>query len=105
VELGGNDILGGASPETFGADLQSLLARLVATDRRVLMFELPLLPFQNTFGRIQHDTCKRYGVDLLPRRLLAGAVALPGNADDGLHLSAQGHSWLAGRLSRMWLRV
>ena len=102
VELGGNDLLGGTSAARFGADLESLLVALAAADRRVLMFELPLLPLQNTFGRIQRKVCKKHGVTLLPRSILAGALALPGHATDGLHLSAQGHSWLAGRVGEMW---
>jgi len=103
VELGGNDLLGGAAPERFGTDLRSLLATLMSRDHRLLMFELPLLPFQNAFGRIQREACKEYGVTLVPRSILAGAIALPGHASDGLHLSAQGHSWLAARMSDMWL--
>jgi acyl-CoA thioesterase I len=102
VELGGNDLLGGTSAARFAADLESLLEALAAENRQVLMFELPLLPLQNTFGRIQWKVCKRHGVTLLPRSILAGALALPGNATDGLHLSAQGHRWLAGRLAATW---
>lgn len=105
VELGGNDLLAGTQPVRFDADLRSLLATLVRTDRQVLMFELPLLPLQNAFGRIQREVCAQYGVILLSRSLLAGAVALPGHADDGLHLSPQGHSWLADRVGEMWHRV
>jgi lysophospholipase L1-like esterase len=105
VELGGNDLLAGAEPARFGADLRSLLATLVGTDRQVLMFELPLLPFQNAFGRIQREACAQYEVTLLSRSLLAGAVALPGHAGDGLHLSPKGHSWLADRVGEMWRRV
>jgi lysophospholipase L1-like esterase len=105
VELGGNDLLAGAEPATFGADLRSFLGTLVRKDRRILMFELPLLPFQNAFGRIQREVCAQYGVGLLSRSLLAGAVALSGHAGDGVHLSRQGHSWLADRVSKMWLEV
>jgi lysophospholipase L1-like esterase len=43
-----------------------------------------------------------YGVGLIPRRVLAGAIALPGHAVDGLHLSNQGHRWLA-RMTAAWL--
>jgi acyl-CoA thioesterase-1 len=102
IALGGNDLLRGVSSSRFSADLQALLAEVSAKDRRVAMFELPLLPFQNAFGRIQRQACKRHGVTLLPRAILAGAVALPGHAVDGLHLSAQGHSWLAERVRRIW---
>lgn len=102
VELGGNDLLSRTSAATFETDLHSLLAAVVAQDRSVLMFELPLLPLQNAFGRIQREACRKYGVVLLPRSLLAGAVALPGHTNDGLHLSAAGHAWLAGRVGELW---
>jgi acyl-CoA thioesterase-1 len=104
VELGGNDLLGDATPAQFERDLRSLLSRLATGDRRVLMFELPLLPFQNRFGRIQRDVCSQYGVTLLPRSVLAGAIALPGHSIDGLHLSPRGHLWLCERVSKLWTR-
>lgn len=102
VELGGNDLLMGTTAAKFETDLRSLLTGLAAGDRRVFMFELPLLPFQNAFGRIQRRACREHGVRLLPRSILAGAVALPGHATDGLHLSPQGHSWLARRVGELW---
>jgi len=67
VELGGNDLLAGVAPARFETDLRSLLATLVRTDRRILMFELPLLPFQNPFGRSQREVCAQYRIILLPR--------------------------------------
>ena len=103
VELGGNDLLGGTTPARFGTDLRSLLEVVKTRDRYVLMFELPLLPFQNSFGRVQREACKEYGVTLVPRSLLAGALALPGHASDGVHLSTEGHSWLAERVGELWL--
>jgi lysophospholipase L1-like esterase len=102
VELGGNDLLGGTDPDAFARDLRSLLRAVAVGERRVVMFELPLLPFQNGYGRIQRRVCAEHGVDLLPRSLLAGAIALPGNARDGLHLSQQGHEWLADRVRLAW---
>ncbi len=102
VELGGNDLPAGVSPARFEADLRSLLAIVVSGPRRVLMFELPLLPFQNQYGRIQREVCRERGVTLIPRWVLSGALALPGHTDDGLHFSARGHAWLAQQLGRMW---
>jgi acyl-CoA thioesterase-1 len=102
VELGGNDLLADPSPERFARDLRSLLATLTAAGHRVVMFELPLLPFQNGYGRIQRAVCAEYRVDLLPRRFLAGAISLPGNTTDGLHLSSKGHAWLARRVADAW---
>jgi len=102
IELGGNDLLAGATPEQFQASLLSLLGILAATDRQLLMFELPLLPSQYSYGRIQRQTCNEYRVRLVPRSVLAGAVTLSGNTEDGLHLSAEGHRLLAAKVER-WL--
>ncbi len=102
IELGGNDLLGGTTPAQFAADLHALVLAVTGTERRVVMFELPLVPFQNEYGRIQREVSSLYGVALLPRSILAGAVALPGHASDGLHLSARGHSWVAMRGGQMW---
>jgi acyl-CoA thioesterase-1 len=104
VALGGNDLLGGATPAVFAADLRALLAGLVGPGRRILMFELPLLPFQNAYGRIQREACEEHGVRLLPRSILAGAVARPGHTIDGLHLSPRGHAWMADRVGALWGR-
>lgn len=103
VELGGNDLLSGAGPAAFGDALAAVLQRVSSEPERVtVMFELPLLPLQNRFGRIQRRVCDRLDVALIPRRVLAGAVALPGHTTDGLHLSREGHEWLARHVAA-WL--
>lgn len=103
VELGGNDVLVGSPPARFAADLRALLVAVGGQEHQVLMFELPLLPFQAEYGRIQRREARAHGVALLPRPLLAGAVALPGHTTDGLHLSPRGHSWLARRVGDLWV--
>ena len=102
IELGGNDLLGGATVESFADSLRRLLRRVATGDRSVFMFELPLLPFQNQYGQIQRQVSSEFGVRLIPRRVLAGAVAWPGHTTDGLHLSATGHEWLAQKMAG-WL--
>ena len=99
IELGGNDLLGGADVDDFEKDLRGLMASVMKPDRSVVMLELPLLPLQNRFGSVQHKVCAELGVSLIPRRILAGAIALPGHSTDGLHLSETGHRWLAERLA------
>jgi lysophospholipase L1-like esterase len=103
VELGGNDVLARGTPQRFGSDLDFLLNAAVGDGRKILMFELPLMPLQNTLGRVQREVCRKHGVTLLPRSLLAGAVALPNHTTDGLHLSARGHAWLAEHVASFWL--
>ncbi len=100
IELGGNDILGGATPAELARDLRHLLERVSAPDRTLVMFELPLLPLQNAYGRAQRELASEFGVRLLPRRVLASAVAGPGRTIDGLHLSRAGHACLANEVAR-----
>jgi len=100
LELGGNDLLGGTDRARFGSDLRSLLAAVAARDRTVLMFELPLFPLQNSYGRAQRQICREYGVQLVPRFVLAGAVTLEGHTTDGLHLSPAGNAWLAAEVAK-----
>ena len=44
VEIGGNDVLGGTTPEEFTADLSNLLVHLSTPHRQVVMFELVRVP-------------------------------------------------------------
>jgi acyl-CoA thioesterase-1 len=98
VELGGNDLLGGTPVEAFAESHRRLFRQLTAEGRSIVMFELPLLPLQNRYGQVQRQVSSEYGVRLIPRRILAGAVTLPGHTTDGLHLSAAGHRWLAEKV-------
>jgi acyl-CoA thioesterase I len=98
IEIGGNDLLSGLPSGEFRKALAPLLATAGGPARSVVMFELPLLPLQNAYGEVQRDLSRRYGVTLLPRRLLAGVVAHEARTVDGLHLSPAGHEWLADRV-------
>lgn len=99
IELGGNDLLGGATAGEFRQDLTDLLGSMSQPGRSVAMFELPLLPLQNRYGEAQREVSASLNIPLIPRRVLAGAVAFPGHTTDGLHLSAEGHRWLANRVA------
>jgi lysophospholipase L1-like esterase len=100
VELGGNDLLSGTTTERFAADLRLLLSSVATSDHHVWMFELPLLPFQNAYGRVQRAACQEHGVVLIPRSVLAAAL---GHTTDGLHLSGEGQAQLANDVRRaLW---
>jgi lysophospholipase L1-like esterase len=107
ISIGGNDMLGKTSAEDFANDLDRLLA-LACGDpphrRTVLMQELPLIPGASAFGAAQRRLAARYGVVLIPKRLLAGVVLTDENVVDGLHLSAAGHEHMAEALAP-WLGV
>jgi hypothetical protein len=62
------------------------------------MFELPLFPLKNGYGVAQRTVARRYNAILIPRHVLARAVAFPEHRTDDLHLSPQGHEWLAQKM-------
>ena len=59
------------------------------------MFELPLPPLCNEYGRIQRRLASAYDVHLIPRRVLMGVLTENGATIDGTHLSNTGHRRLA----------
>jgi acyl-CoA thioesterase-1 len=99
IEIGGNDLLGNTSSGEFESGLRKLLDRVHGAGRQVLMFELPLLPLRNEYGRIQRRLAEEYGAVLIPKRVLAGAIGLRGGTLDGLHLSDEGHQSIARSVS------
>jgi acyl-CoA thioesterase-1 len=103
VELGGNGLLAQVGAERFATDLRALLELVCAPERRVLMFELPLLPFQTEYGRAQRALSREKQVALIPRYVLAGALTGPARTRDDLHLSPRGHEWLATRVEGILL--
>ncbi|MES2789474.1 MAG: GDSL-type esterase/lipase family protein [Planctomycetota bacterium] len=95
LEIGGNDLLGTTSLATYEQGLDRLLTRVATHDRTVIMFEIPLPPLCNEFGRIQRRVAARHGVPLIPKRLLMQILATPGHTLDSIHLSQAGHNQLA----------
>jgi len=96
VEIGGNDVLGGSSVTDFEAGLDDLLARLRRRDRQIVMFELPIPPLYEGFGRVQRKAASRHGVLLVPKRVLLSVIESAEATVDSLHLTQQGHDRMAG---------
>lgn len=96
VEIGGNDVLGGTSVSEFEAGLGLLLSRLIGPDRQVVMFELPVPPLYEGFGRAQRKVAARHGVLLVPKRILLSVIEAAEATVDSLHLTQQGHERMAG---------
>jgi acyl-CoA thioesterase I len=65
------------------------------------MFELPLLPFKNGFGRAQRTLARKYRIALIPKRYLTRVFALTGSTSDGLHLTSIGHIALANEVAAL----
>jgi len=104
VEIGGNDLLGRTGSPVFYRQLDQLLGKLKKGNHRIVMFELPLLPFWNAFGRDQRVLAEKYGVTLIPKSCLVGVFGSKDATLDGLHLSQKGHNRLA-RAVFGWLRI
>jgi acyl-CoA thioesterase-1 len=96
VEIGGNDLIGGGSVQAFEEGLDALLRATCRPGRQVAMFELPIPPFYERFGRVQRELASRHGVALIPKRILLSVVGAAEATVDSIHLSQQGHERMAG---------
>lgn len=101
LEIGGNDLLNRSGSAAFEQHLDNLLADLRAGGHDVWMFELPLFPFQNAYGRGQRAAARRHGTGLIPKRHFARVLGMDRGTLDGLHLTQQGHDEMARRVARM----
>ena len=101
IELGGNDLIAGEPSDVFAQELDTVLAKLAASGRTIIMFELPLLPDRIAYGRIQRRLASKYAVWLIPKRYLTAVLAGQDATSDGLHLTDVG----AGRMAALVARV
>lgn len=101
LEIGGNDLLGSTSSAQFADDLDSLLTHICTPGRQVIMFELPLPPFHNEYGRIQRTLAKKHNVSLVPKRVLLSVLAEGDATLDTIHLSPSGHKRMAAYVWRI----
>jgi len=98
LEIGGNDFFGEVT--TFPRRLDWLGASLQG-HRAILMFEMPLFPFQNAFGQAQREVAAKYGVILIPKRCLTAVWGSSGGTLDGLHFSQAGHNAMARMIAEV----
>lgn len=98
VEIGGNDLLGSTSSAGFARDLDALLDHVSAPGHQVIMFELPLPPFNHEYGRIQRTLARKHGVSLIPKRILLEILAAESSTLDTIHLSQAGHDRMARKV-------
>ena len=95
LEIGGNDLLGTSTPGQFEVELDALLDHLSQRSDAVIMFELPLPPLSNSWGRVQRRLAARYNVLLIPKRIFM-RVLTPSDATlDTIHLTQQGQELMA----------
>lgn len=101
LEIGGNDLLKRIGAAAFEQHLDALLADLRNGRHDVWMFELPLFPLQNAYGRAQRAAARRHDIGLIPRRHFARVLGMGNGTLDGVHLTQQGHDEMARRLAGM----
>ena len=95
LEIGGIDFLEMVGADRFQERLEALVLDLHRRGCRILMFELPLPPFWNAYGRAQRDVARANGVMLLPKHGFASVLGADGATSDGLHFSPAGHEAVA----------
>lgn len=95
LEIGGNDLLGSTSSDQFARDLDALLAHVSAPGRQIIMFELPLPPFNHEYGRIQRSLARKHHVSLIPKRIFLSVLTADGSTLDTIHLTQSGHDRMA----------
>jgi acyl-CoA thioesterase-1 len=98
LEIGGNDLLGGTTSKKFEAGLKTLLTAVCRPGRTVVMLELPLPPGYNRYGIAQRRLARKFGVLLVPKRILLGILIRDGATVDTIHLSPTGHRWMGDAL-------
>ena len=59
------------------------------------MFELPLPPFCNEYGRVQRSVAAKYNARLVPKRIFLSVIAGRDSTLDTIHLSQAGHQFMA----------
>lgn len=95
VEIGGNDMFGGSTPQQFAEDLQRLLADVIKTGNPLIMLELPVWPGGRPYARVQREVASRLRVEMIPKRGWAVVASGEGNTLDNVHLSGKGHRAMA----------
>ena len=102
IEIGGNDILAfGTDAGSFIKHLDVLVSLLRSKQHQVLMVELPLFPFQNSFGMAQRSIAVKYNVAMLPKRCFTEVLSTKNGTLDGLHLSQEGHDAMARIMAKV----
>jgi acyl-CoA thioesterase I len=103
VELGANDGLRGLDPKATGANLEAIVARLVAEKRAVLLAGMKAPPnlgadYGAAFDGLYPAIAERHGVALYPF-FLDGVVIDPAlNQEDGIHPNAAGVKAIVARI-------
>ena len=95
LEIGGNDLFGPTPIKEFRRDLDLILTELKSKGHQVAMFELPVLPWQWSYGRTQWELAIQHEVMVIPKRVMVSIFSKEGTTSDLAHLTAKGHKLMA----------
>ncbi len=95
LEIGGNDLFGPTPMNEFRRDLDLILSELTNRGHYVAMFELPVLPWQWSYGRAQRELAIKHDVLLIPKRVMVSVFSEEDTTSDLAHLTAKGHKLMA----------
>ena len=98
LEIGGNDLFGPTPYDEFERALKNILEVVTSQKRAVIMLELPLLPWQIKYGRIQRKLANQYNVVLIPKKVLAGVFSAKNATVDLAHLSPTGQKLMSEQI-------
>ncbi len=98
LEIGGNDALMGTPIEEYEEALTKLLTELQSSQRTIIMFEIPVLPWHLEYNRILRRLAAETGVILIPKRFMADIFAAKNSTLDLAHLSPTGHELMAEKV-------
>jgi lysophospholipase L1-like esterase len=98
LEIGGNDLFGPTPIKEFKQDLNQIISTLLKENHTVVMFELPILPWQYRYTRIQRELADKYRIPLIPKRFLAGIFSHKQATSDLAHLTETGHKLMADKV-------
>lgn len=98
LEIGGNDVFLGTSYEEFEKALQNILTKIAIDQHTVIMLEVPVLPWQIQYSRIQRKVAAEFNVTVIPKKFLAGIFSAKGATVDLAHLSPKGHELMAHQI-------
>ena len=82
----------------FMKDLEQILKTVSGPNRTVIMLELPLLPWQIQYGRIQRKVARQHNTILIPKCFLTTIFGNEQTTVDLAHLSPTGHKLLAEKV-------
>ncbi|MFC1675596.1 SGNH/GDSL hydrolase family protein [Planctomycetota bacterium] len=98
LEIGGNDLFVPKHYFQFEQDLRQILEIICNPKRTIVMLELPLLPHQVKYGKIQRALAKQFNVILIPKRFFVSVLSAKNTSTDLAHLSPSGHEFMAKKI-------